>query len=410
MEIVYGKKASELEAIFVKLREANNQTGAARVERDTHYVAVHCDEELQMIPSNAKSLGLVARAEDENPAELHESVIFSLLLATGSLNHCTLDVLPGSKIEPEAVLREAESHGLNVRLLLPENPEDPEALEQYCDLLEQYCTQWFSMNGSTFAVVPLDGYLEYKFMQAAGHQPKQITTNPEMQALFTDTISDTSMDYIKSRLDLVIERELGGEEYFKEQLAKVGGAVQLKQKELRDARWRMLEQELDSRTPVPNLIRSVSAMTGLALPDAAGMVYELKQGIHAVLDKYLPRSEDEKEDEPAAVQIAFAEKIVGAFAAALGGEEELVGAWNQLSQTTQLAKVIDLDRGALEPSEGASRAAVAIGTEPKVAALAAGELAAMLGAVLKAGKAIDDIGLDRAQKITSPTSNIIAVG
>lgn len=411
MDLVYGKKASELEAIFAELRKANNETGAARMERNTHYVAVHCDEELQMIPANAKSIGLVALPEQGNPDELHESVVFSLLLAAGSLNHCTLDVLPEIDISPDAVLREAESHGINVRVLFPENPEDKQGLEKYCELLEAYTEKWFAMNGSTFAVAPLNGYLEYKYMCAAGFEPDQITTDPEMQQLFTDTISDESMDYIKGRLDVVIERCFGGEDAFRAELEKIGAAVQLKQAELREARWRMLEQELDTRTPVPNLIRAVSAMTGLAVPDAAGMIYEMKLGIHQVLDKYLPRTESESPEEPASIQIGFAEKIVEALSAAFGDREKLVAAWNDLAQETQLTKVIDLDRGVEAPSAAAERASAVIGTDPKVAALAAGEAAAMIGTVLKAGKAIDEIGLDRAAKVEpGSSSNIIAVG
>jgi hypothetical protein len=48
---------------------------------------------------------------------------------------------------------------------------------------------------------------------------------------------------------------------------------------------------------------------------------------------------------------------------------------------------------------------------PKVTALAAGEFAALIGSILKTGKAIDEIGIERPQPVVEVTpSNIIAVG
>lgn len=411
MEIIFGKTASELDQLFEEQSQQIQATPGLKFERTVSYVLVECDTELKRIPLNAKAIGLCVKADPENPDELAESFIFSLLLVTGTINQCTIDVPLDCKVPPEVVLQEAEAQGLNVRLLLPENTHQIEPVRQYADALDQYAGLWLQMQSGNFAVAPLDGYLEYKFARALGHQPEQITNNPEMQALFTDTLNEEAMNFIKSRLDKVIEEELGGDQFFVEQVEKVGAAFHLKNMELRNARREMLIQELDLRTPVPNLIRSVAKLSNLNIADAAGMVYEIKNSVHTILDKYLPRTEEEPLEKPAAAQIEFAESICGVLEAAFGGKDKLVDAWNQLSTVTQLKVTVDLDRGAVEPSDAAKNAGSKLDVEAKVAALALAELTAMFGSILCAGKAIDDIGLKRPTTVAEPkASNIIAVG
>jgi hypothetical protein len=315
------------------------------------------------------------------------------------------------------VLDEAEAQGLNVRLMLPTNPSTIESVSGYIERLERYSALWLSISSGNFSLTPLDGYLEYKFSVALGHTPMEITNNREMKLLFTDEVPLEVMDHIKSKLDLVIERELGGDEFFAAEAQKLGGALRLKEAELRDARRRMLEEELDSRTPVPNLIRATSKMTGLSIADAAGMIYELKNSFHTVLDKYLPKAEGENLEDytPSLAQLAFARNLVGVLGSGFGGMDGLIGAWDALSAKSQLKQVIDLDRGAVEPADPAKRAADTLGVDGKVAALAAAEFVGILGSILKAGGAIAEIGLERPKpvaepKAAAPESNIIAIG
>jgi len=290
---VVGKTASELDAVFQAQSEAIKADPGLKFERTVHYALVECDTELQRIPLDALSLGLSVRASQDDPDALDENFIFSLLLATGTLSRCTIDVGPNCTVDPQLVLNEAEAQGLNVRLMLPPSPETVDAVVSYVDRLESYSALWLSMSSGNFSLTPLDGYLEYKFSVALGHTPKEITNNREMKLLFTDEVPVEVMDYIKARLDQVIERELGGDDFFVSEAQKLGGALRLKEAELREARKRMLEEELDARTPVPNLIRATSKMTGLSIPDAAGLIYELKNSFHSVLDKYLPKEADE---------------------------------------------------------------------------------------------------------------------
>lgn len=411
MTLIIGKSASELEAIFEQQSQAIKENPGLKFERTVSYALVSCDTELKRIPLDARSIGLAVKASSDDPASLDEDFVFSLLLATGTLSHSTIDVPADSDVDPQLVLEEAEAQGLNVRVMLPDNPVSIEAVKGYVELLESYATLWLSQSSGNFALSPLDGYLEYKFQLALGYQAQQITTNPEMQQLYTDTVSDEVMDFIKGRLDVVIEKELGGEDYFRDHVANIGAALHLKQKELRDARRRMLEEELDYRTPVPNLIRATSKLTGLSIADAAGMIYEIKNSIHTVLDKYLPKREGEAADTPGAAQTDFASGIVSVLSAALGGNQQLLSAWDSISRATQLNKCIDVDRGVAEPAESAKRAAVQLEVDPKVAALAGAELAAFLGSILKAGGAIETIGIEKPTPLSEPAkSNIIAVG
>ena len=414
---VVGKKASELDAVFQLQSEAIKSDPSMKFVRNVHYALVECDKELQRIPLDAFALGLKVQACADDPGALSEDFIFSLLLATGTLNRTTIDVGADCTADPLVVLQEAEAQGLGVRLMLPENAMTIESVAEYIERLERYSELWINMGSGNFSLTPLDGYLEYKFALAVGHQPKEITSNAEMKLLFTDTVPLEVMDHIKARLDVVIERELGGADYFEGEIQKMAGALHLKETELREARFKMLEEELDSRTPVPNLIRATSKMTGLSIPDAAGMIYELKNSVHAVLDKYLPKveGEDVTEYTPSKAQLAFAESLVASLAAGFGGLNGLVAAWDSMSTKSQLKHVIDLDRGAIEPAAGAQLAAAQMGVEGKVAALAVAEFTGMLGSILRAGGAISEIGLERPKPVAEPQPTnasgiIIAVG
>ena len=226
------------------------------------------------------------------------------------------------------------------------------------------------------------------------------------------------MDHIKARLDVVIQKELGGDEFFVAEMQKLGGAIQLKESEMRAARVKMLEDELDSRVPVPNLVRATKEMTGLSLVDACGFIYELKNAVHTVLDKYLPKVDGEEGDEyaPSLAQKEFAKNLVGTLASGFGSPEALVEAWESLRNKSQLNKLVDIDRGVVEPSDGALRAAEALGVDGKVAALAAAEFVGIIGSVLKVGGAISEIGLERPKPVPEPLASgagsnvIIAVG
>lgn len=420
---VVGKKASELDAIFQKQSEAIKADPALKFSRHVHYAQVQCDTGLQRIPLDALSLGLEVKACDDVPGELDENFIFSLLLATGTLSKTTIDVGPDCNVDPQVVLQEAEAQGLNVRLILPADATTVESVAGYVERLERYAALWINQSSGNFSLTPLDGYLEYKFSSALGHKPKEITTNEEMKNLFTDEVPLEVMDFIKGRLDAVIEAELGGDQFFVDEVQKLGGALRLKEAEQRDARRRMLEEELDARTPVPNLIRVTSTMTGLSISDAAGMIYELKNSVHNILDKYLPKAESEGPEDakasndytPSKAQYQFAQNIVAALASGFGGKDQLRGAWDAMAQKTQLKQVIDLDRGSVEPTEAAKRASETIGVEPKVVALAVAEFAAFFGAILQAGGAISEIGLERPKPVAEPVSpvqsgTIIAVG
>lgn len=411
LEIILGKKASELDKIFEAQSNEINANPELKFERNVCYALVECDTELKRIPLNANSIGLKVKADPDMPGELDESFIFSLLLVTGTINHCTIDVPSGCTIKPEVVLSEAEAQGLNVRLLLPEEATSIELVRDYAETLCQYATLWIQMQSGSFSLAPVDGYMEYKFLRALGYEPKVITTNYEMQVLFSETLGPEAMDFIKERLDHVFERELGGDEFFKENMKFVGSAIHLKNTELRNARSKMLEQELDTRTPVPNLIRTVNELTGLGIVDSAGLVYEIKRSIHLVLDKYLPATKKENERDVPAAQLAFAEQIGSLLTQACGGKENLLKVWDQISTASQLKQTIDLDRGVVAPSEAAERAAKGLNVDGKVVALAGAEFAGLFGSILRAGKVIDKIGLEKPKPVAEPkSSNIIAVG
>ncbi|HDS1721515.1 hypothetical protein NPS53_08400 [Pseudomonas putida] len=404
---VVGKKASELDAIFQSQSEAISADPTKKYVRHVHYALVECDTELQRIPLDALTLGLKVRASDDEPAELHEFFIFSLLLATGTLSRSTIDVGPDCTVDPQVVLEEAEAQSLNVRLMLPSDSSTVEAVECYIERLERYSVLWLSNKHASFSLTPLDGYLEYKFAVALGHTPQNITSNHEMKLLFTDEVPLEVMDHIKARLDVVIQEELGGDEFFVAEMQKLGGAIQLKESEMRAARIRMLEEELDARVPVPNLVRATKVMTGLSLVDACGLVYELKNAVHTVLDKYLPKAEGEAGDEytSSVAQKDFAKNLIGALASGFGSPEALVGAWESLRTKSQLNQLVDLDRDVAAPSASALRVAETLGVDGKVAALATAEFVGIIGSILKVGGAISEIGLERPVPVPEPEAS-----
>ena len=85
--------------------------------------------------------------------------------------------------------------------------------------------------------------------------------------------------------------------------------------------------------------------------------------------------------------------------------------WGEIAKVTQLKSSVDVDRGVEPPSEIAVKAADSLGVEPKVAALAIAELTGMFGSILKAGKAIETLGIEKPAEVkTTAQSNIIAVG
>lgn len=413
MTWVIGKQASELEAIFEQQSQALKQDSALKIERTVHYALVECDTDLKRIPLDAKSMGFAVQPSEDDPSAIDERVIFSLLLATGTLSQNSIDVPADSRLDPAVVLEEAEAQGLNVRVMLPDSPSTIESVVGYSDLLERYAMLWLANERANFTLTPLDGYLEYKMQAALGYQAPQITSNEEMQELFTSPLVPEVMDYIKQRLDVVIQEALGGDEFFAEQVKRVGEALHLKRVELMQARRRMIEEELDARTPVPNLIRLTSKLTGLEIPDAAGLVFELKHSIHTVLDKYIPKDDSEPVNQVGAAQLELAGKIVAMLGAGFGGQEALVKAWDGISAATQLKHKFDLDRGTHEPSDFAKGLSSFAGVEPKVGALAAGEFVAFFGGLLKAGGAIPEIGLEKPVPVLAApanTSNIIAIG
>ncbi|NVL48625.1 hypothetical protein F2S72_01275 [Pseudomonas syringae pv. actinidiae] len=415
---IVGKKASDLDAIFQSQSDAVTTDPTKKFVRHVHYALVECDTELQRIPLDALTLGLKVRASDFDASELHEDFIFSLLLATGTLSRSTIDVSADCTVDPQVVLDEAETQSLSVRLMLPDNPTTIESVEPYIERLERYSALWLANSHASFSLTPLDGYLEYKFAVAMGHTPKDITNNREMKLLFTDEVPLEVMDHIKAKLDVVIKNELGGDEFFLEEVKKLGGAIQLKESEMRAARIKMLEEELDARVPVPNLVRATKVMTGLSLADACGFIYEMKNAVHTVLDKYLPKADGETNDEyaPSFAQKAFAKNLIDTLASGFGSPEALVSAWESLRSTSQLSQLVDVDRGVAAPSASALRAAETLGVEGKVAALALAEFVGIIGSVLKVGGAISEIGLERPKPVPEPvapspgSSNIIAVG
>ncbi|MDM1441492.1 hypothetical protein [Pseudomonas aeruginosa] len=205
----------------------------------------------------------------------------------------------------------------------------------------------------------------------------------------------------------------GTEDAFNEILEKVAKAIHLKQAQFRDSRARILEEELDLRTPLPNLIRMVSKSTGLSLSNAAGMLYELKHGVHTVLDKYLPPDEPAVEGQatpPVNTRQAKLANALGAAFAAAFGIDEMDQVWAGVESTLQVQERINLDHGTVQPGSVASRIAVAMDVEPKVAALATGEFLSMIRAVLEAGNHVSPPPPSAPKPVPSPASGLIAVG
>lgn len=411
MTIIKGKKASELEVIFQQQSDhLRADPDAKPFERVVQYVDVECDITLTRVPLDTKSIGIRVKADADDCKAISDDFVFSLLLASGTTSSVAIEVPFDCTVEPARVIEEAESHGFLLRLTVPENAQSitPE-VDSFVGQIQAYGSLWLASGQSNIRLAPIDGYLEYLFGRAAGHQPKQITTDEEMQVLYTDSLSEEVMEYVKTKIEALIREHLGDDDDLRAYIEKIGKAMHLKNEQLRAARTDMLEAELDLRTPVPNLIRMVTAMTGLRIADAAGMLYELKRGIHTVLDKYLP-----PEEEGATVsarQVAFAKAVTDTLSAAFGGEEVLKSAWAEVESATQLKVIVDLDRDLAEPSSAAVRMSQAVAVSPKIAAMAAGEFVSVFGAILVTGGVLERLEPATPVKVEmAKPSGIIAVG
>lgn len=295
-------------------------------------------------------------------------------------------------------------------------------------------------------VSPIDGYMEYLLYAELGYKPKVISTDEMMNMLYTDTMSEVVMDHVKACIEEVVIEVLGPD-FMKDLVVNTVKALHLKDLQFMEARANILEAELDTRTPFPNMIRILSETTGLRGADAAGLLFELKNAIHTVLDKYLPpdpvvepepkpgvatapsskamsadgvqqvdpRAKVLAEDSSKRVQATNSKQADLARALCLmassvaGGPEALKSVWASIESATQLDQRINLDRETTLPSLAACRVADAIGVAPKVAALAAGELATLIQVVLEAGGAIEPPPPPAPPKPTPP-SGLIAVG
>lgn len=423
MTIVAGKNASELEAIFNQQSELlrDPASNAQPFARTVQYVDVECDMTLTRVPLDAMAIGLRVKADAACPESLSDDFIFSLLLASGTTSSVFIEVPHDCTVDAARVLEEAESHGFQVRLTVPANAQSitPE-VEAFVSKIQAYGSLWLSSAQSNIRLAPIDGYLEYLLGRAAGHQPQQITTDEDMQVFYTDSMSEEVMEYVKRHIDDLITEHVGGPDELRAYIEMVGKAMHLKSMQFRQARVSMLEEELDLRTPIPNMIRTVSAMTGLSIPDAAGMLYELKRGFHEVLDKYLPAELDEAQTEKLGTevrlersekQVQFAKSITNAFSSAFGGDDALKAAWQAIQQATQWDVRVDVDRGITEPSAAAHRVAETVGVSPKVAALAAGELSTFVTTVFEIGGLVPPTDPEPTKVVkTVEPSGLIAVG
>ena len=324
-----GMTCSKLEQIF------NTQAQAARDEgtsfaREVSYVDVVCDISLTRIPLDAKEISFRVLPSPENQAQLSDEVMFSLILAQGSLNSVYLDVPFDSTVEPSEILNTAESAGFGVNLIPPKTPAlDSKELGMYCELLRAYGAEWLGSPQSNIRVAPIDAYIEYKLGVAAGLKPVSISTDQMITSLYTETLGMEAMDAVKVVLDEVILKHIGDDSAFEEQILTTAKAVILKDRQYMQARAKILTEGLDQRTPTPNLIRLVSAHTELSIPDAAGLLYELKRGIHTVLDKYLPGPKDKDGVMNSPRQAAFAKMIADMAVAAVGGKAQFDALWGE---------------------------------------------------------------------------------
>ena len=402
-----GMTCSKLEQIF------NSQAQAARDEgttftREVSYVDVVCDISLTRIPLDAKEISFRVLPSPENQAQLSDEVMFSLILAQGSLNSVYLDVPYDSTVEPSEILNTAESAGFGVNLIPPKAPAlDSKELGMYCELLRAYGAEWLGSPQSNIRVAPIDAYIEYKLGVAAGLKPLVISTDQMITSLYTETLGMEAMDAVKVVLDEVLLKHIGDDAAFEEQIRTTAKAVILKDRQYMQARAKILTEGLDQRTPTPNLIRLVSAHTGLAIPDAAGLLYELKRGIHTVLDKYLPGPKDKDGVMDSPRQAAFAKMIADMATAAVGGKQQFDALWAETCQSAQVSDRINIDRGQVTPGPAATAVASALNTDTKTGALALIEAVLVIGSLFEAGGAVAPTPVAEAK----PTqSGIIAIG
>ncbi|WP_235375591.1 hypothetical protein [Pseudomonas aeruginosa] len=414
MTVQVGMRVSDLEGIFLAQSSHLQTSPEHEIKRDVSYFNVECDTTLKRIPRDACHLGLRAQSHPDSPGLPSDDFTFSLILAAGSLNSVSIDIPYDCSVSPDELLMHAESSGFNINLLPPGHTTVvDEKVERYCEVLRTYGRMWLSSPQSNIRVAPIDGYLEYLFGVAAGHIPASISTDEMMNTLFTDGMPEVVMEHVKVVIHDVIMEHFGTEDAFNEILEKVAKAIHLKQAQFRDSRARILEEELDLRTPLPNLIRMVSKSTGLSLSNAAGMLYELKHGVHTVLDKYLPPDEPAVEGQatpPVNTRQAKLANALGAAFAAAFGIDEMDQAWAGVESTLQVQERIDLDHGTVQPGSVASRIAVAMDVEPKIAALATGEFLSMIRAVLEAGNHVSPPPPSSPKPVPAPASGLIAVG
>lgn len=445
--VVFNKKVSELRAMFEEQHRLIREEGAEKPKRNVAYQAVICDEQLNHIPLDARSLGLLVQGDELDPSMLSENFEFSLILAMGSSSPGTIDVPFDTSVDTREILYQAESAGFGVNLLPPANATVINAeVEAYCDLLRDYGRICLEGQSCNIRVSPIDGYMEYLLYAELGYKPKVISTDEMMNMLYTDTMSEVVMDHVKACIEEVVIEVLGPD-FMKDLVLNTVKALHLKDLQFMEARASILEAELDTRTPFPNMIRILAETTGLRGADAAGLLFELKNAIHTVLDKYLPP--DPVEDaEPKTVvtsdsgaetastdgvqqvdpeakvpaedsakrvrapntkQADLAKALCLMASSVAGGPEALKAVWASIETATQLDQRINLDRETTLPSLAAGRLADALGVAPKVAALAAGELATLVQVVLEAGGAIEPAPPPAPPK-PNPPSGLIAVG
>lgn len=443
---VLNKKVSELRALAVEQNRLIREEGAEKFQKNVAYQAVVCDEQLNHIPLDARSIGLLVQADQNDPTMLSENFEFSLVLAMGGTTTAgTIDVPFNTTVDSLEILNQAESAGFSINLLPPANASEVNGdIEAYCNLIREYGRISLASANSNARVSPIDGYLEYLLYAELGYKPAVISTDEMMNLLYTDAMSESVMNHVKDCIEDIVYEVLGPD-FKKVLLEQTVKALHLKNLQFQQARADILESELDTRTPIPNMIRIVAEITGLRVADSAGLLFELKNSIHTVLDKYLPPdppAESEADQEvpesnlagaaqasneadpagsadgqssgkrvrtPNAQQAALAKALCLMASSVAGGPEALKALWTSVEEATQLNDRINLDRGTTEPSPAAVRIAESVGVAPKVAALAAGELATFAQVILEAGGAIEPPPPPAPPK-PAPPSGLIAVG
>lgn len=426
--VVAGLAASDLEAIFNKQIAHAREHGGGAVARTVSYLGVKCDQTLTRIPQNAREISFVVFADPMDAKAIHEDVVFSLILAQGSLNSVFLDVPFDCSVDPAEIFNTAEASGFGINLVPPENSDD---LEAYLGVIKFYAETWLKAEQSSIRVAPIDGFIEYMLGAAAGYKPEAISTDPMVTAIYTEKMSEPDMDRVKAVIQGVVTDVLG-ETGIADLVQSTVKAIHLKDVQFLNARAKMIEEELDSRTPTPNLIRLVAQHTGLSVPNSAGLIYELLTGFMGTLFKYLPpdeppadaesgvRLEDpgaacdgDSPAEPTPID-KLAVVICKAVGAIVGGEDVMRRMWNTVEEQTHVTRRIDLDRGAVTPGPAAIAAASAIDADAKVTALALAEIALLFGGILETAGVIPTIEQQVSEPVqpvkSAAQSNIIAVG